>query len=123
MEGTYLAQCEIQAACDQTKGLSCSLTNDNVYVCLCSSYFYWSQTSLACVQQLTNGQTCVLTTDCKIAYSFFVFTLGYQKVALKNVFSVLRFAKHLFLDTEENVLEESEEVEELRSSITESQTE
>ena len=62
--GTYLSQCQIQAGCDQTKGLSCSLTNNNIYVCDCSSLYYWSQSALDCVQQLTNGLTCMLTTDC-----------------------------------------------------------
>ena len=62
---SYLSICAIQAGCDQTTHLICSLTTDNVYICLCPAYFYWSFTLLTCQVQLTGGDACALTTDCR----------------------------------------------------------
>lgn len=63
---TYMGNCSINAQCDSTQSLVCSLTNQTLYACLCATNFYWSSSTSQCTAQLLNNIACTDTIQCRV---------------------------------------------------------
>ena len=62
---TYYENCSFTTDCDQTQLLECSFYNQTLYVCLCNSTFYWSDTSDMCLAKGLNTAACTDTEQCR----------------------------------------------------------
>ena len=61
---TYNQWCYLDVGCDSTQGLSCSVNNQTLYVCVCASKFYWTGATCA-AQKLKTAVTCSSTAECR----------------------------------------------------------
>ena len=83
---TYLGNCSINAQCDSTQSLQCSLTNQTLYACVCAAKFYWSTASSQCTAQFTNAVSCNNTAQCRSDLGLYCDTTSTNKCICNSTF-------------------------------------
>jgi hypothetical protein len=73
---TYGEACSINNGCDQTQNLQCSVTNQTLYVCLCSTYFFWSTAQTKCLAQYLVNKPCNNSNECRNDLGLYCNTTG-----------------------------------------------
>ena len=71
---TYGQACTINNGCDSSKGLSCSVYNQTLYVCLCDSLYYWSGVTCTAQKMGSPVTACSSQEQCRSGFTLCFFS-------------------------------------------------